>query len=200
MEQAGNAHEDEQESAQQQPHRDGSDEEPEARRTNGGQQAREEQPAGDDVLDAGPVADRERGRGGRPARTDAERHHAGDRVPVLGDDAPEHGVVAVRQPGPQRHDERPAAGHPRLAGKDRAAAVSDRLHPGPGTDGLVEDEPDGRRRGREDGPVLGHCSQEGGVSPARCREDEGTEDGDRKGSQRRDSLPQSVWLRHRSTR
>jgi hypothetical protein len=66
-------------------------------------------------------------------------------VPVVGDDAPQHRVVAGRELL-QRDDERPAADDVRLPRFDRRPVAPDGLDPGSGPDDVVEDEP--RRSGR----------------------------------------------------
>ena len=65
------------------------------------------------------------GTGGGAAEPDAERDHALDDVPVVGDGAPAHAEVAPPEVRAQRQDERLSV-RGRLAFEDRAVAVSHR--------------------------------------------------------------------------
>jgi hypothetical protein len=178
VQQAGDTDEHDQERAEQQAHRHGPDREAEERRAHRREQAGEEEPARDDILRAGTVPDGERGRRRRAPGADAEGRDARDRVAVVGDDPPEDGVVAVRQPILKRHDERAPAGDARLSGEHGAAAVPHGLDPRSGADVVVEDDAHGRRRRRQHRLVGRHDPNERRVRPGRRRERETAENKD----------------------
>ena len=105
--------------------------------------------------------------GGSQYRSDGERatSEAGLSMPVVGDDAPEDGVVAVPEARLQWEDERLAPDHVRPAGEHRAAVhVPDRPDPARDANAVVEDEASLLRAGREHGPVRRDAAHERRVS------------------------------------
>ena len=175
MRNARHADEDEQERSEHQPHGHRSDREPEERRAPRRQQAREEQETGDDVLQARTVVGRKSGLRWCPARAHAEREHPRELVTVVGEDAPQHRVVAAVETGPQRDDEHSAAHDARLPGKHRPAAVADRLDPGREADVVVEGHADPGGSAPEHGPVARDGPEEPGMGPGCLREGEDRE-------------------------
>ena len=177
---AGHADEDDQESSEQQPDRHRPDGEAEESRAGRRQQAREEEKAGEDVLDTRSVVCRQGGHRRRASRADPERHHPGERVPVVGEHAPQDGVVAVRQARLERNDE-PVADHSRLPSEDGSTSVPDRLDARGGPHGVVEEDLDrGRRRGQHR-PVRRNGPEQRGVTPGLPRQGQGDERHDEEG-------------------
>ncbi len=101
---------------------------------------------------------------------------------VVGNDPPEHGVVAVSEAAPERHDEDSAPRHPRFPRQYGAVAVADGLHAPPHADVVVEDEPDRGRSGSQHGAIPGDGADESGMGPTRRREDQGAEQSHEEGA------------------
>ena len=101
---------------------------------------------------------------------------------VVGEDAPQHRVVAVAQAGPKRDDEHAAAHDARLSAEHRAAPVSDRLDPGDRANVVVEDDADPPGSAAEHASVPGNGAQQPGMGPAGLGESQATEqDAEEKG-------------------
>ena len=158
------------------------DDEGEERETDRAEQAGEEEPAGGDAARGRSGRERcERRPRGRSSCADGERDHAGLEMSVVRDDRPAHGVVAVAEPGPQRHDQRVAAADRGLAAEDRAAAVPHGRDSGSGADGLVEDDPHLGGRAVEHRPVRRRRAHDARMSPRRSGQRERRERGGREG-------------------
>src|SRR5207245_6099853 len=98
-----------------------------------------------------------------------------ERVAVFGEDAPEDGVVAVRQTGPERDDEHAAVDNARLSVEHRPTSVADRPDPRCGANVVGEDDSDARRSAAEDGSVRRNGPQEPRMSPGGLRKNQATE-------------------------
>ena len=177
MRNARYADEDEQERSEHQAHGNRSDREPEEGRAPRRQQTGEEEKTGDDVLQTWTVVGGESGLRWRPARAHAEREHPRELVAVVGEDAPQHRVVAFGETGPERDDENTAvADDARLSAEYGTAAVANRLDPGRGANAVVEDDADRRGRALEDGPVSRDRPDERGMGRGRLRKGQGNEE------------------------
>ncbi len=142
----------------------------EERRPRRSQEPGEEDHAGDDAPRRRPRSGggQDRDRCSAPG-ADPEREHADDRVPVVGEHAPEHGVVAVREVRAQghQHDAAVAAGEPGLPRQHRAAAVPHHARSSERLDRVVEHEPDDCRRRLHDPARPRHRVDERGVGRGR---------------------------------
>ena len=133
----------------------------------GGQQPEEIQRP---LQHAGPAAVRrcvEQRRRRRASRADREREYAALRVPVVGDDAPAHAVVAVGEPAERQDEVVPV--HGRRPGEDRSSrAVRDRGVAFPGADRVVEEDRHVPRSRGQHGPVCGRRAEERRVCVGSC--------------------------------
>jgi len=116
----------------------------------------------------------------RAAESDREREHARLEMAVVGDDRPPNGVVAVREPPPEGHDQRPPTLDSRLPAQDRGAAfVANRRDARANPHDVGEDDTDERGRPGEDRAVPGLTPDEGRVPEGDRRRGDRSQEGRR---------------------
>ena len=97
---------------------------------------------------------------------------------VIGEDTPQHRVVAVPEAGPKRDDEHAAAHYARLSAEHRPAPVSDRPDPRDRVNVVVEDDAHPRGRAAEHASVRGNGAEQPGMGQAGLGESQATEQGE----------------------